>query len=498
VILHKVYHEELKQAHGEQLKFQHPSLRRAIAAPWPESAAVIDKTEPAEPQRGRAPAAAPVAEVPASPRTGGAVVPKLQNRAAAAAGAPAAAEAAHSAAQGRNRVIWKKHEHRSCQNYAGEPISRSLEESKAACLENDACVAIECDHGSERGCTLRAIANVVPYDPADCYEEIEVNAEGKYVSIRVHPEYNNLLQQYPFQQVTTQTGNQVNIILVRSQMDSYQKSLYQKYKDEILFLGISSMNDYPLSGEDNWVGMFPGFLHMMREPEKHFPPHVKTLLMSQSDFSLPDFPARDYSVPRKYDFTYSASDCDVLSDGAGWCGWSKNWSFVKEVLPIMCEEFNLKGVLVATKDKSGRHAYTIPESCKGKMIQTTYLANQQDYFHYLKQSRFAFLPQIHDASPRVASQALSMDTPLLMNYHIQGGWKYVNDKTGEFFHDASDFRQSLKRILENADTPHKYEPRKWVLENYGNHNSGKRLLEFVKEHFSDRVSLPKGTKLLLT
>merc|ERR1711870_72853 len=98
----------------------------------------------------------------------------------------------------------------------------------------------------------------------------------------------------------------------------------EKYKDDILFMGISSMNDYPLhSGRDydntDYVGMFPGFLHMMREPEKHFPPHVKTLLMSQSDFSLPDYPARDYSVPRKYDFTYSASDCDVHSDGNGWC-----------------------------------------------------------------------------------------------------------------------------------------------------------------------------------
>merc|ERR1719414_2287144 len=120
------------------------------------------------------------------------------------------------------------------------------------------------------------------------------------------------------------------------------------------------MNDYPLKardpragtlerilrmiwGEADYLGMFPGFLHMMRDPEKHFPPHVKTLLMSQSDFQLPDYPERDYSVPRKYDFTYSASDCDVDIDGAGWCGWSKNWSFVKEALVMMCGEFKLRG-----------------------------------------------------------------------------------------------------------------------------------------------------------
>jgi hypothetical protein len=262
-------------------------------------------------------------------------------------------------------------------------------------------------------------------------------------------------------------------------------------------MGISSYNDYPLGTE--FLGAFPGFLHMMREPEKVFPKHVKTLLMSQSDFSLPEFPQRDYSTPKKYDFTYSASDCDVESDGQGWCGWSKNWTFVRKALDVMCSpEFKLKGVLVATKNKANTRAYSMPAACKGKMIQTTYLANQQDYFNYLKNSRFAFLPQVHDASPRVSTQALAADVPILMNYHIMGGWKYINSKTGEFFHDMSDFTESLRKILKNSDIPDRYEPQKWVLQNYGNEHSGKRLLDFVREHFSDRVRFPKGTRLLLT
>merc|ERR1719326_243336 len=131
------------------------------------------------------------------------------------------------------------------------------------------------------------------------------------------------------------------------------------------------------------------------------------------------------------------------------------------------------------------------------MIQTTFL-DQSEYFNYLKQSRFAYLPQVHDASPRISTQALSLDVPVLMNKYISGGWKYVNEKTGEFFHDMSDFRQSLEKILKGADEPYHYEPRKWVLENYGNANSGKRLLKFVKDNFADRVRLPKGTTLLLT
>merc|ERR1712039_816356 len=101
-------------------------------------------------------------------------------------------------------------------------------------------------------------------------------------------------------------------------------------------------------------------------------------------------------------------------------------------------EYNMTGVLVATKDKAGKKACSIPAVCKGRIKQTSYLPNQRDYFDYLRQSRFAFLPQVHDASPRVSTQALTLDVPILMNWYIMGGWKYVTEqpgelRTGEFF-----------------------------------------------------------------
>lgn len=50
---------------------------------------------------------------------------------------------------------------------------------------------------------------------------------------------------------------------------------------------MSTVAIYPSA--DKYVGMFPGFLHMMHpdEAKRQFPSHVKTLLMSQSDFNLP-------------------------------------------------------------------------------------------------------------------------------------------------------------------------------------------------------------------
>ena len=64
----------------------------------------------------------------------------------------------------------------------------------------------------------------------------------------------------------------------------------------------------------------------------HVDIRTKVALISQSDFSLPAAPARDYAIPRKYDFTYSGSDQDVRNDCVGWSSFAKNWSFVVEVL----------------------------------------------------------------------------------------------------------------------------------------------------------------------
>lgn len=318
---------------------------------------------------------------------------------------------------------------------------------------------------------------------------------------KIHPMYKTLIREYPFQPVRTNKGEFVNIILVRAPFGgAHHERMFEKYKDEILFIGFSSFEVYPFSSpnpysgnfpQDKYVGMFPGFLHMVHEPQKVFPPHVKALLMSQSDFSLPhDEPSTD----KLYDFTFSGSDQDVHNDCVGWASFAKNWSFVKQALDVMCGELDMKGVLAATMDKQGKKACSIPASCKGKITQTKYL-DQGKFFDYVKHSKFVFLPQIFDASPRVSTQAMALNVPVLMNQNIAGGWKYVNEQTGQFFHDMSDFREKLAILMQNIDEG-QYKPREWVYEHFDDNNSGKKLKNWVEQHFADRCTLPAGTELL--
>lgn len=337
-----------------------------------------------------------------------------------------------------------------------------------------------------------------PDTEATCEADGTCNTpKKKKLKAKLHPKYMTLIKEYPFQPVKNQQGQYVNVILVRSPFRSqHQYDMFKKYEKKILFIGMCSFEDFPLPPanpysmkfpETFYTGMFPGFLHMFREPEKVFPKHVKLLLMSQSDFALPDPPRQ--KVPKVYDFTFSGSDQDVHKGCKGWSSFAKNWTFVLKSLKVMCGEYNMTGVLIATKDKQNKKKCPIPKVCKGLVVQTPFLT-QDEYFAYLKQGKFAFIPQVHDASPRVTTQALMHDVPLLMNNNILGGWKYLNNRTGEFFNDMSDFRESLERILWNLDS---YSPRKWVSENYGDRISSVKLYRFIADNFQDRVKLPEGT-----
>ena len=58
---------------------------------------------------------------------------------------------------------------------------------------------------------------------------------------------------------------------------------------------------------------------MMHHPEEHFPPHVKTVLMSQSDFQLPAVNPKTLDQTKIYDFTYVTNSPHPLrfSKGVG-------------------------------------------------------------------------------------------------------------------------------------------------------------------------------------
>ena len=68
----------------------------------------------------------------------------------------------------------------------------------------------------------------------------------------------------------------------------------------------------------------------------------------------------------------------------------------------------------------------------------------------MSKCKFLFLPNIRDASPRVLTEALVVDVPVLVNKKIYGGTKYVNENTGELFSDEKDLPKGVrKNVIQN-------------------------------------------------
>jgi hypothetical protein len=94
----------------------------------------------------------------------------------------------------------------------------------------------------------------------------------------------------------------------------------------------------------------------------------------------------------------------------------------------------------------------------------------------LSRARFLFVPNVFDASPRLLTEALCLNVPLIVNYNILGGWKYVNRFTGAFFESERDVLPAVSACMERA-----LSPRNWFQANYGPYLAGQRLLRLLKE-----------------
>ena len=294
-------------------------------------------------------------------------------------------------------------------------------------------------------------------------------------------------------------GNKLNVILLsRPFFQSGDAETYKnKIKGKFNILGISSYQEFPNqpynpgdgynSGNkynyNKWIKMCKGWLHCFKNPDDYIPSKMKKMLLSESDFIDCQIHKENKNINKKYDFIYvchrdDRKDCSTKE----WVAFNKNLELAEKCIKILCKKKKLKGLLI------GREGCKLP-GCVDKMIKTT---KKLDYYELLKkydESKIIFLPNIHDASPRVLTEALAHNTRCLVNEKLVGGWKYVNSQTGEFFKDETDFEEKINKILDNYDS---YSPRKFFIDNYSIEKSGKKLKDFVYEIFGDKVNIPKG------
>lgn len=309
----------------------------------------------------------------------------------------------------------------------------------------------------------------------------------------------------PFVNIYDQKGRKINIILISKPFSGdHHNKKYLDNKNGNIYLGICSYLEFPnmVSNpfEDftenykkyKYKEITEGWIYGFRNPADYFPKSMPTMFASESDFTDCNYVKPDSKyTEKKYDFIYICLKVDEKKDLCDdWATYNKNWKLAQKCLKVMCNKHKLKGLLV------GRKGCELPGGCND-LMETTNMIKYADLRYKYQQSKFIFIPNEKDASPRVLTEALCMNIPVLVNKNILGGWKYINDKTGQFFTDENDISKNID-ILMNGIENKQYTPRKYFVENYGPRRSGERLKEFVYKHWGDRINIPKNEVEYLT
>jgi hypothetical protein len=277
---------------------------------------------------------------------------------------------------------------------------------------------------------------------------------------------------------------------------------YNKFKSEgIHFLGLSSYSEFPgkitnthdvLNDPNhkaysyNYFDLTRGWCSVFREEinQKLFPKGFPRIQCAESDFAKYKTHLPDPNVEKEYDFIYVCLKDGDRKEGdkdcpQTWQATIRAYPQAKQFIDLMCKKYKLKGLLI------GRIGCEMPPNCHQLMELTDF----QDYSVFIKnynKCRFIFIPNYAEASCRVCTEAMCFNLPILMNKNILGGWNYVNEETGEFFdtNNIDTFEPILDKFVKKLNN-NEYNPREWFIKNYGEYNSGAKLLNFVKSVFKE-------------
>jgi GR25 family glycosyltransferase involved in LPS biosynthesis len=318
------------------------------------------------------------------------------------------------------------------------------------------------------------------YNIFNPFKYINSNITEKFINYTTKPAPD---VDWPLKNIRDENGNNLNIIALSApfRSDDNHIDLIKYKKEGYPILGVTSYLNFPgkisnphedpyyENNNDDYINMCIGWLTCFRDLTSRNLQNIPTIDIAESDFKSKEWYTPSPDI-KDYDFIYSCTkDDDYCTDG--WQSYNRNWKLFKKLMPILFGKYKLKGLLV------GRKNCDIDEKYKKYVTLTDFLP-YWDFIDKMKKSRFIMVPNYSDASPRVITEALALDLPVLMNKNIYGGWKYINNQTGEFFSNENDFEPALLKILS-----YNYKPRKWFFDNYGNYNTGIKLKNFIKGIF---------------
>ena len=307
---------------------------------------------------------------------------------------------------------------------------------------------------------------------------------------------------FPFRYFTDINENVLPIVAVTGFFrDKEAENRFYEYRQRgICIFGITAYKSFPnramldkSEGEYerndtfNFTAEIMDWLCCFKDaPEYGFTPDNRLIDISESDFYNSETDEKK-KPPKRYDFMYICCKDSDTCPLDGWNATNRNFDLALKCFPVMCNEFNLKGIVV------GRVGCGLEDRFGDKLEVVEWL-DWHILQEKMRESKMLFVPNIYDASPRVVAECITKDVPVLMNKNILCGSKYINYETGELFSDENDLRPALTNLINKQ---YKISPKKWWSENYSNEKCQKRLRDFLYESFPKELAGVDRVKFIL-
>lgn len=216
------------------------------------------------------------------------------------------------------------------------------------------------------------------------------------------------------------------------------------------------------------------WFHPFRNPSEHLKHYKKGYLFSESDFIDPLFVPCFSKNKIKWDYFY-------FTIGGGDGIEFKGFKVFLDILPSLANA-GLNGVVVVygKHAKTSKSHYSFMKDHNVKIIRNG--LSYTDVGGLMSRCKFGIFPNLTDCSPRMLTEAIVRNVPVLVNENILGGWKYINDNTGVFF-NTKNINNSLEKVLNNN-----FSPRNNFMQNYGFINSSVKFSNLLRENWPEIFS----------
>jgi hypothetical protein len=306
---------------------------------------------------------------------------------------------------------------------------------------------------------------------------------------------------FPFRYFTDENENVLPIVAITGFFRGKDaEERYREYKKKGVFIfGITAYKSFPnrelldkSEGEYerndsfNFTREIRDWLCCFKDKSKYgFTDWNRTVDISESDFYNAE---KEMTVKKQWDFIYICNKDDDSCPADGWNAINRNFDLAKKCFPIMCKELGLKGLVV------GREGCGLEKDYSKDQLEIVGWLDWHVLQDRMRASKFLFVPNVFDASPRVIAECITKDLAVLMNRKILCGSKYVTYETGELFTDETDIRQALTN-LKNREF--KISPKQWWEENYSQEKSQTKLRDFLAENNTDILRDTRRVKFIL-